>query len=181
MEPKFAKGKPSAQVKENEQVTKSLEQVAKALTVAQEMLKHVFQRVGVLSSELSKLSNSIIDLQYREEALLKLLNVDPNKLNELVTEAKIQDWQKASEKDSQSRGLVTKECVTSNEDIVVWSSQSMDDANVGVFRSKVKIKEIGPAFEEAAMGKKAGDVFTVSLGNDVVHSVNLIEVLEEQK
>jgi len=127
-------------------------------------------------------SSALNDLQYRLLALQKVTGVDLALVQAEADRLKLEEWKRASDEDSKAKGLVSADVVKSKESVVVFTSSTPDlPEDRGVFRSKIRVLELGslPAME-AFEGKKPGDVFDVTLA-DQRHVVTLLEVYDEPK
>ncbi len=145
------------------------------LTLTQTMLRQTLQRLMVAQNQLNQLAAQVTDMQYRERALLKILNIDPETIESGAAADKTLDWNEASEEDTRTRGLVRKDKVTAGSDIVVWTSEAESG---GVFRSKVRVEEVGPVFASACLDRVTGETFEVELQGSK-HNVTLLEIFEE--
>jgi hypothetical protein len=146
------------------------------------LVKQMMDKLQQTQEMLHVKSSALNDLQYRLLALQKVTGVDLKQVQAEADRLKLEEWNRASSEDSVARGLVSVDVVKNKESIVVFTSTTPDlPEDRGVFRSKVRVLELGslPAME-AFEGKKPGDVFDVMLA-DQRHQVTLIEVLEEPK
>ena len=173
--------KPS-QLDRLEALEKNAETLSMGVRVSQMLVKQVMDRMQQTQEMLHVKSSALSDLQYRLLALQKVTGVDLALVQKEADRLKLEEWTRASDEDSASRGLVKSDAVKSKESIVVFTSTTPDQPeDRGVFRSKIRVLELGslPAME-AFEGKKPGDVFDITL-SDQKHQVTLLEVYEEPK
>jgi hypothetical protein len=161
---------------------KNAETVSMGVRVSQMLVQQMMGKVQELNEKLHVSTAMINDLQYRLLAVQKVSGLDLNSLQKEADRLKLEEWTKASDEDSASRGLLPAAEVASQNSVVVFTSttpESQEDK--GIFRSKVKVLEIGSTEAAAAFyGKKPGDKFDIVLA-DTKHVVELLQVLEEPK
>lgn len=161
---------------------KNAETLSMGVRVSQMLVKQVMERMQQTQEMLHVKSSALNDLQYRLLALQEVTGVDLALVQAEADRIKLKEWDRASKEDSEARGLVKTDFVKNKESIVVFTSTTpYTSEDQGVFRSKVRVIELGslPAME-AFEGKRSGDVFDVTLA-DQTHRVTLLEVYEEPK
>lgn len=173
--------KPS-QLDRLEALEKNTETLSMGVRVSQMLVKQVMERMQQTQEMLHIKSSALSDLQYRLLALQKVTGVDLALVQTEADRLKLEEWDRASKEDSAARGLVKSDEVSSKQSIVVFTSTTPDlPEDRGVFRSKVRVVELGSVpVMEAFEGKRPGDVFEVNLA-DQKHQVTLLEVYEEPK
>jgi hypothetical protein len=161
---------------------KNAETLSMGVRVSQMLVQQMLQRVTQLEERLAFVVSSNNDLQYRLLALQKVTGVDLNALQTEADRLKLEEWNQASADDNVAKGLVAVESVSGPETTVVFTSTTPSlSEDRGIFRSKVKVSEIGTAQAiEVFQDKKPGDKFELTL-NGQIHLVELLEVLELKK
>jgi hypothetical protein len=132
-------------------------------------------------ADINRAVNMSTDLQYQIAAITSLLGVDLAKVDQIVEEMKIKDFNIAVERENKQKGLVSVD-VVDKESIVILTSTTPDETyNAGIFRTRFKIGESGnEQLEEALIGKKVGDVFEMNFNNSV-HMFTILDVSKQFK
>jgi transcription elongation GreA/GreB family factor len=147
-----------------------------AMRINQMMTQQIIQQFKNIGSDIDNVMRVSNDLQYRTLAMLELLGVDTDKLEEVADKLKLKDYNAASDKEDAAKGYTVGDVVGENS-IVIITSEAEGDA--GIFRSKFKLSESGvPAMQQALLGKKVGDKVKVNL-NNLDHEVELLAIREE--
>lgn len=160
-----------------EALEKELTNVTMALRVNQALVKQLLEQIRPMQEDLTRFYGALNDNQYRLSALVDISNTDKKLLSEKTDEFKLKDWQEASDKDDESRGLETVQTVSSLEDIVIISSTTPDEEeDKGIFRSKTALKDISNNdITEGFLNKSVGATVETQI-NGSRHVVELIGV-----
>lgn len=147
-----------------------------AMRINQMMTQQIIQQFQNIGSDIDNVMRVSNDLQYRTLAMLELLGVDTDKLEEVADKLKLKDYNAASDKEDAAKGYTAGDVVGENSVVVITSEA---DGNAGIFRSKFKLSESGaPVMQQALLGKKVGDKVKVTL-NNLEHEVELLAIREE--
>lgn len=161
---------------------KNAETVSMGVRVSQMLVQQMLSRVTQLEERLNFVLSANTELQYKLLALQKVTGVDVAQLQLESDRIRLEEWTEVSKEDNEKKGLVSSPSVSSSESTVVFTSTTPSaKEDKGIFRSKVKVSEIGDQNAvEAFLGKKPGDKFELQLNSDT-HLVELLEVLEVKK
>ena len=161
---------------------KNAETISMGVRVSQMLVQQMMGKVQELNEKLHVSTAMINDLQYRLIAVQKVSGLDLEQLQKEADRLKLEEWIKASDEDTISRGLIAVPEVASQNSIVVFTTTTPESKeDKGIFRSKVKVLEIGSAEASVAFyGKKLADKFEIVLA-DTKHVVELLQVFEEPK
>lgn len=156
---------------------KNAETLSMGVRVSQMLIKQITEQFQHVQQQLYIKTSAVNDLQYRLLALQAVTGVDLNKVQSEADRLKIEEWNKASNEDSLAKGLVAVSEVLDEESIVVFTSSTPElPEDRGVFRSKVRLIELGSKEATTTFkGKKVNDQFEVVLA-DQKHLVTLLEV-----
>ena len=167
---------PSAKV-QLRQVQTELQNSNMASRVSQMMMKAMATNVKSMSQDLGSALNQLYELQYKYTALQKYLNVDTAKLNTIVNEQRLSDFNEASLKADDKDGLEAVSTVGDDSTVVLTSTATDETGNDrGIFRSRIKLSESGvPDLIKALTGKSVGDKVNVKL-NEIDHVVELLAI-----
>ena len=158
---------------------KTAETLSMGVRVSQMLVQQVGQQLQQLQEQNHIKSSMINDLQYRILALQKVTGVDLEKLQVEADYFKLEEWSKASSEDSAAKKLTEAKSVSSYDSVVVFTTSTPDLKDGGIFRSKIRVSELGSATAMAEfLDKSAGDTFEVILA-DQKHVVTLLQVLED--
>jgi hypothetical protein len=156
---------------------KQIENLNMAMRINQTMLKQIMDNLLNVSSESKNLTGMFNDFQYRFLATQKFLNVNTDEVAKIADSMKLDDWNKASQKDDIDNGFQEVDTVMDASNIVILTSKTPEEAeDKGIFRSKVLLSETGSQeLINSLMSKKVGDVVEVQL-NEVKHVITLLGV-----
>jgi hypothetical protein len=144
--------------------------------VNQMMIQRLMENDKKMQQDLSAALSQLIDLQYRFQALLKITNVDTQQLAELVNDARLQDFNKASDKEDAELGYQIIDTVEDEDNIVIITSTVAGSPDDGFFRSKFKLADTGkPELIQGLLGKQVGAKVDVML-NQKLHTVELLGI-----
>jgi hypothetical protein len=103
-----------------------------------------------------------------------MLNVDEATLNAKADAIKLEDYNKASDKEDAEKGLSVADVIA--EDSIVIVTSTCDDKDKEIFRSKFKLNEAGvPDLQANLLGKKVGDKVEVAL-NGITHNLEVLGI-----
>lgn len=153
-----------------------LKNMQMAMRINQMMTQQIIQQFSNAGTDIENVMRVSNDLQYRTLAMLEVLGVDLDKLDEVADRLKLKDYNAASDKEDAAKGYSVGD-VVGEHSVVIITSEAPNDS--GIFRSKFKLSESGqPNIQEALLGKKVGDKVKVML-NNLEHEVELLGVREE--
>jgi FtsZ-binding cell division protein ZapB len=160
---------------------KELETTVKNLTMAVRVMQIMNQQLATsyqnMQNDMNRLLGVVNNLQYKSNAMQSLLNVDEAVINAKADEIKLTDYNKASDKEDQEKGLTVADVVVADSICIITST--CEDKEKEIFRSKFKLSEAGvPELQEKLVGKKVGDKVEVTL-NGTVHTIELLGVRTE--
>lgn len=123
----------------------------------------------------------INSLQYRTLAMMELLQITPSAIDELADKMRAEDFDKASLELDTKNGYVASD-LTDKNSIITITTDCKEDPDRSIFRSRVGLNDpdVQKDFVEKAIGKVVGDVFEVSLGEQV-HEVTILAIRAETK
>lgn len=162
---------------EVEFLKKHLENLNMAMRINQTLLKQVMENAVNLGAESKSLTGMFNDFQYRFLATQKLLNIDTSAVAEIADAMKLEDWNKASQKDDIDNSLQEVDIVSDASNVVIFTSKTPGQTeDNGIFRSKIVLSETGNKdLIEGLIGKKVGDTVEIQL-NGVLHVITLLGV-----
>lgn len=145
--------------------------------ISQMMTQQLMQSVKSMSEDLGSSLNQLYELQYKYNAVQKLLNLDQEALNKIANEQRLVDFNDASAKQDVKENLVSADVVGTDSTVTITSIATDDKGNdKGIFRSRLKLSESGvPDFIKGLEGKKVGDKIIVKL-NGLDHEVELLSI-----
>lgn len=169
--------KPS-QLDRLESLEKAAETLSMGVRVSQMLVQQLMGQLKQVQEQLHIKTSAVNELQYRQLALQKLTGVDLSALQKTSDEFRLEEWNRISLDDSKSKELVSSDKLESRDQTVVFSSSTPElPEDRGIFRSKVKVSELGsPEAESAFIGKSVGDTFAITLA-DHKHLVTILEIL----
>lgn len=145
--------------------------------ISQMMTQQLMQNIKSMSEDLGSALNQLYELQYKYNAVQKLLNLDQEALNKIANEQRLADFNDASAKQDVKENLVASDVVAADSTVTITSVASDDQGNDrGIFRSRLKLSESGvPDLIKGLDGKKVGEKVTVKL-NGFDHEVELLSI-----
>jgi hypothetical protein len=147
-----------------------------ALKISQNVTQQLLQQFLPMRNELQSNVGIVNDFQYRVIAMQKLLNVDSKELTKASDELKLKDWQESSDSADAKDSMKSKEEVSSKTDTVIITSTTPDESeDKGIFRSRVRLEELNPDFQNGLLNKRVGDKVELTL-NNTRHVVELLGV-----
>lgn len=157
---------------------KEVSNLTMALRVSQALIKQFMDQIRPMQDDLTRFYSALNDIQYKTNAYLKL---SPEGTKEaVILEAdrlKLEDWTQSSNKDDESRGLVSADVVSADTDIVIITSTTPnEEEDRGIFRSKAALRDIAnDDIVKGFLGKQVGEVVTTTI-NGSYHVVTLLGV-----
>ena len=141
-----------------EALEKTVSNVETSVRIMQMMQQQIGNQVMPMQPDLQGYASQLQTIQYTLLAMQELLGVDKTKLDTIFESRRLSDYDEASNQEDVNAGYTVKDKVESEEDIVIITSTTPDaDADVGIFRSKVMLQEMGPDLTELLVGKSIGD------------------------
>jgi hypothetical protein len=135
------------------------------------------QNVGRLDVDMQRVYGVTQNLDYRTRAVLELLSVDSNKLNEVADKLRLEDFNKQSTEEDEKLGLINddKGVVTENS-IVILTSTTNQEPDGGFFRTKFHVKDAPlPTLKDKLLGLKLNETFEEKV-NGVDHTFTLLGI-----
>ncbi len=158
-------------IKEQEVTLRNLQMAVRVMQIMNQQLATNFQN---MQNDITRLMGVVNNLQYKSGALQSVLGVDESALNAKADSIKLEDYNKASDKEDLEKGLTVIDTVEENSVCIVTST--CEDKDKEIFRSKFVLKDSGvPELQEKLLGKKVGEKVEVSL-NGVVHTIELLGI-----
>lgn len=151
-----------------------------ALQMSQMMVKHLTNQFQTFQNDLGSTMGMLNDFQYRTLAMLELGNFKTEEVEAKAEEYKLNDFNKASDKEDLDRGYVNDDAGVINEDsiVLITSSTPGQQEDQGIFRSKFPMSEcLTPDLRSKLLGSKVGDV----IESDIYGTVHKITVLGLRK
>jgi hypothetical protein len=145
--------------------------------ISQMMTQQLMQSVKSMSEDLGAALNQLYELQYKYNAVTKLLKLDAAELNKFANEQRLVDFNDASVKQDTKENLVAGETVEADSTVTITSTATDEGGNDrGIFRSRIKLSESGvPDLITGLAGKKVGDRVSVKLSG-VDHEIELLSI-----
>lgn len=158
-------------IKEQEVTLRNLQMAVRVMQIMNQQLATNFQN---MQNDITRLMGVVNNLQYKATALQDVLGVDQATLNTKADAIKLEDYNKASDKEDAEKGLTVVDTVEANSVCIVTST--CEDKDKEIFRSKFNLDQSGvPELQEKLLGKKVGDKVEVTL-NGVVHTIELLGI-----
>lgn len=159
-----------------EALSKQVNQMSMAMNVSQMMITRQGQNQQQLQQDFQEIANRQREIQYRILALAELCNVEETKLNGLVNEKQIKDYNDLSDKEDQEKGYTLADEVSENSVVILTSKTPELEEDRGILRSKLVWSEIGfPDLKEGLLGKKVGDK-AEAMVNGTLHVCEIIGI-----
>ena len=149
-----------------------------AIRVSQALLKQFMDQIRPMQDDLTRFYSALNDLQYKTSALISAVpGVDRHQLAAAADALKLQDWQTTSDRDDETRSLVSTDVVNSDTDVVIITSTTPDESeDRGIFRSKTALRDIANKdIVEGLLGKPIGTKLETTI-NESRHVIELIGV-----
>lgn len=159
------------QIREQEVTLRNLQMAVRVMQIMNQQLATNFQNI---QNDITKLMGVVNNLQYKANALQDLMGVNQDALNAKADAFKLDDYNKASDKEDAEKNLTVADTVEANSICIVTST--CEDKDKEIFRSKFRLDESGvPELQEKLLGKQVGAKVDVSL-NGVVHTIELLGI-----
>lgn len=155
-----------------------LQNMQMAMQMSQMMIKHLTDQFQTFQADLGGTMGMLNDFQYRTLAMLELGGFDTNAIDAKADEYKLNDFNKASDKEDEQKGYVKDENGIVTEDSIVIVTTSTPDQleDQGIFRSKFPMSEcLTPDLREKLLGSKVGDTIQSTIYN-VNHDVTILDI-----
>lgn len=149
-----------------------------ALQMSQMMVKHLTDQFQTFQNDLGSTMGMLNDFQYRTLAMLELGNFNSDDVDAKAEEFKLNDFNKASEKEDELKGYLNDDSgVVGEESIVLLTSSTPDlEEDQGIFRSKFPMSEcLTPDLREKLLGSKLGDSIESDLSG-VNHKITVLGI-----
>jgi len=159
-----------------------------AMQMSQMMVKHLTDQFQTFQNDLGSTMGMLNDFQYRTLAMLELGNFKSEDIDAKAEEFKLNDFNKASDKEDEAKGYINDDNGIVGEDSIVLLTSSTPDLeeDQGIFRSKFPMSEcLTPDLRELLLGSKLGDSVESDLSG-VNHKITVlgirkVEIKEEEK
>lgn len=149
-----------------------------AVRVSQALVKQLIDQTRLAKEDLTRFYSALNDVQYKTGALLSSVpGVSREQIAALADQLKLADWQESSDKDDATNALVSADFVSSENDIVIITSTTPDEAeDKGIFRSKSLLKDIANQdIVNGLLNKPVGTTLETTI-NGSRHVVELLGV-----
>lgn len=173
----FRNAKKPNKAQKLEEIQTVLANLQMAVRVSQMGMQQIGNSMQRMEKDLSNSMGVMNDLQYRTLAMLELLDVDKDKLEEIAEGMKLADFNSASDKEDKEKNYSIVDTIE-KDSVVIITSTCEESPESAIFRSKFKLDESSnqKAMEEFP-GKKVGDKFDF----EVAGKNHLIEILGVRK
>ena len=149
-----------------------------SIRIMQMMQQQMGQSLMPMQQDVAGMATQLQTASYTNLALQELLGVDGVKLDEVYQRLRLADYNEVSEKEDEANGYTPLEEVASDQNIVILTSHTPDESkDVGIFRTKMIVAELGPDLSELLIGKKVGDTFDHDL-QGIKHVFELLAIKE---
>lgn len=147
------------------------------LKIAQMVSQQQMQNVGRLDADMQRVYGVTQNLDYRTRAVLELLDVDSEKLNEVADRLRLEDFNKQSAEEDEKLGFISDdEGVVTENSIVILTSTTNEENDAGIFRTKFHINDSPlPTIKEKLLGLKVNETFEDKV-NGVDHTFTLLGI-----
>ncbi|MHA1676321.1 MAG: hypothetical protein ACTSU6_04005 [Candidatus Njordarchaeales archaeon] len=147
-----------------------------ALQMSQMMVKHLTNQIQALQADVTGVMGMSNDFQYRTLAMLELGSFDKDAINVHADKLKLDDFNKASDKEDLAKGYEVDSGDTIKEESIVIMTSSTPGVkdDMGIFRSKFAMSECQtPELREKLLGSKINDVIEIEI-QDVKHVITVL-------
>jgi hypothetical protein len=147
-----------------------------ALQMSQMMVKHLTEQFQTVQRDLGSTMGMLNDFQYRTLAMLELGEFSTDDIDAKAEDFKLNDFNKASDKEDVVKGfLLDNDGVIGEDSVVILSSKTPDlDEDQGIFRSKFPMSEcLTPDLREKMLGSKVGDVIDADI-QGIKHVISIL-------
>jgi hypothetical protein len=152
-----------------------LKNLAMSMRISQMMTQQVMQNLQHVAQDLGKAFGLINEMQYKVLAMQKVGTFDVSEMDKLANEMRLNDFIEASDKEDKEQGFTIGTVVDENSTVILTSTTN-GQADLGIFRSRIKLSECGvPDLVKALTGQPVGTKATVKL-NGVDHEVELLGI-----
>lgn len=143
--------------------------------INQMVAQQQMQTISRLDGDMRRVFGVGQNLDYRTRALLELLNVDDDKLNEIADRMRLEDFNRQSDEEDKKLGFTNDDAgVVTENSIVILTSTTGQEPDTGIFRTKFSVNEAPlPTFKDKLVGKKVGEQFTDTV-NGVEHTFTVV-------
>jgi hypothetical protein len=156
-----------------------LKNVQMSVRISQMMVQQLLQNNKNMSEDLTRALGLINELQYKTLAIQQGASLDKATLNSIAADLRLKDFEEASNKEDAEKNYTVDQTV--NEDSVVIITSTTEEADRGIFRSKIKLAECGvKELVEAFMGREVG-ARAICMLNGVEHTVELLGIRQPPK
>lgn len=175
MKPGFRQQKQKSAKHQIRDLATTVQNLQMAVRVLQMGLQQIGQSFQKMDADISNSIGVINDLQYRTLAMMDVGDFDKDKLEKVAAEFKLDDYNKASDKEDKARGYTTAD-VIKEDSIVILTSTCKEDKSRSIFRTKFKLSESGnPEAQEKLKGLKVGEKAELKLAG-LTHEVTVLGV-----
>lgn len=155
------------------QLSAEVENTSMAVRLTQMMVQQLLENNKTMQADLSQAIGQLTELQYKVLALQDILNVDLNKMADVVNGRRLSDFNEAATRQDAKENLTDADTVAADSTVVITSTAKDD---TGIFRSRLKLAECGvQALIDGLQGKQVGAKVSVQL-NGADHEVELLAI-----
>ena len=169
----FRNGKKPNKNQRLDEMETMLQNIQMATRVAQMGMQQMGTSLQTMEKDIGGAMGVLNDLQYRTLAMLQLMDIDKDKLEDIAEGMKLKDFTDASDKEDAEKNYTIIDTVD-KESIVIIASECEEKPELAIFRSKFKLDESGnKTAMESFVGKKVGDKFDF----DINGNKHIIEII----
>lgn len=151
-----------------------LKNLQMASRITQMMCQRLMESNKNMGEDLAKSFQIINELQYKVLAMQSVAQLDETKVNSLISELRLKDFNEASDKQDIADGFTVIDSVEEDSTVILTSTTPGTDA--GIFRSRIKLSESGVEdLIKGFAGKGVGTQVTAKL-NGLEHTVELLGI-----
>ena len=158
-----------------EELEKMFANIQMALRVLQMGMQQFGNSLQLMEKDISSSMGVLNDLQYRTLAMMKITNMDKDKLEKIAADMKLKDFNDASDKEDAEKKYEIVDTIE-KDSVVIIASTCEEDPDASIFRSKFKLDESSNANAiKEFPGKKVGDKFDFTI-NDKKHVIEILGI-----
>ena len=159
-------------IRELSTMVSNLQMASRVMQMGMQQMGNSFQRID---ADISNSMGVLNDLQYRTLAMIETGTFDKDALDKAAEVLKLTDYEKASDKEDETKGY-TETDIVEEDSVVTLTSVCKDDESKSVFRTKFKLDDSGnPEAQEKLKGLGVGDKADLNIGG-LKHEVEVLAI-----
>ena len=152
-----------------------IQNIQMATRVIQMGMQQMGGSLGSMEKDIGGAMGVLNDLQYRTLAMMELMQVDKDKLEDIAEGMKLKDFNDASDKEDAEKKYTIAD-VVEKDSVIIITSECENAPEQAIFRSKFKLDEsANKTAMETFPGKKVGDKFDFDI-NGNKHVIEIIGI-----